>query len=230
MSFALTAASFESLDNMNSPENQKGLDNVPYSEKLQNSKQNGRRGNRTVKNRNALTGSDETTPKQHSDKLNQALKEIHSKNNTENSAENSGTEGLANFEPLGPPVSMGSTNRAENEQNQANNLPGPVQQHGGANSFDEAFSPEQYAQISQAATSEYANQYVPYFANASDNQGVQGEHSTLMEKLNYVIHMLEEQKDEKTNHITEEVVLYCFLGVFVIFVTDSFARAGKYSR
>jgi hypothetical protein len=35
---------------------------------------------------------------------------------------------------------------------------------------------------------------------------------------------------EKLDHITEELVLYCFLGVFIIFIVDSFARAGKYVR
>jgi len=52
----------------------------------------------------------------------------------------------------------------------------------------------------------------------------------LMTKLNYMIHLLEEQQDEKTENVTEELVLYLFLGVFVIFVVDSFARAGKYTR
>ena len=41
---------------------------------------------------------------------------------------------------------------------------------------------------------------------------------------------LEGQQDEKTENVTEELVLYMFLGVFVIFVVDSFARAGKYTR
>jgi hypothetical protein len=51
-----------------------------------------------------------------------------------------------------------------------------------------------------------------------------------MTKLNYMIHLLEEQQDEKTDNVTEELVLYLFLGVFVIFVVDSFARVGKYKR
>jgi len=52
----------------------------------------------------------------------------------------------------------------------------------------------------------------------------------VMKKLNYVISLLEDQQDEKTNNVTEEVVLYSFLGIFVIFIVDSFARVGKYSR
>jgi hypothetical protein len=52
----------------------------------------------------------------------------------------------------------------------------------------------------------------------------------LLQKLNYMINLLEEQQDEKTNNVTEEVVLYSFLGIFIIFVVDSFARVGKYVR
>jgi len=52
----------------------------------------------------------------------------------------------------------------------------------------------------------------------------------LMEKINYMIHILEEQQHEKTSNITEEFILYTFLGVFIIFVVDSFSRSGKYTR
>lgn len=52
----------------------------------------------------------------------------------------------------------------------------------------------------------------------------------LLKKLNYMIHLLEEQKDEKTNNVTEEVILYVFLGIFIIFIVDSFSKSGKYVR
>ena len=52
----------------------------------------------------------------------------------------------------------------------------------------------------------------------------------LLQKINYMINLLEEQQDERTNNVTEEVVLYSFLGIFIIFVVDSFARVGKYVR
>lgn len=52
----------------------------------------------------------------------------------------------------------------------------------------------------------------------------------LMEKLNYMIHLLEEQQKEPTQNIMEEFVLYGLLGVFMIYIVDSFARAGKYIR
>ncbi len=65
--------------------------------------------------------------------------------------------------------------------------------------------------------------------NANANTNFTGD-NVLLEKLNYVINLLEEQKDERTNNVTEEVVLYSFLGIFIIFITDSFARVGKYVR
>jgi hypothetical protein len=52
----------------------------------------------------------------------------------------------------------------------------------------------------------------------------------LNDRINYMIHLLEKQQDEKTGRSTEEVILYLFLGVFVIFVLDSFVKTGKYSR
>ena len=52
----------------------------------------------------------------------------------------------------------------------------------------------------------------------------------LTEKINYMIHLLEQQQVEKTANVTEEFILYILLGVFVIFTVDSFTRAGKYVR
>ena len=62
------------------------------------------------------------------------------------------------------------------------------------------------------------------------NNEVGDANQVLVDKLNYMINLLEDQQDEKTNNVTEEVVLYSFLGVFIIFVVDSFARVSKYVR
>jgi hypothetical protein len=45
-----------------------------------------------------------------------------------------------------------------------------------------------------------------------------------------MISLLEDQQDEKTNNVTEEVVLYSLWGIFIIFIADTFVRAGKYVR
>jgi hypothetical protein len=45
-----------------------------------------------------------------------------------------------------------------------------------------------------------------------------------------MIHLLEEQQNERTNNITEEFILYTLFGVFVIYVIDSFTKTGRYIR
>jgi len=73
----------------------------------------------------------------------------------------------------------------------------------------------------------------PYYNKANYNQNIVHElpsQDVLLQKLNYMITLLEEQQDEKTNNVTEEVVLYSFLGVFIIFIADTFVRVGKYVR
>lgn len=72
------------------------------------------------------------------------------------------------------------------------------------------------------------NEYVPYYTGQT-YQPVNKDQ--MMEKMNYMIHLLEEQKDEKSGSVIEELILYGFLGVFMIFMVDSFAKVGrKYTR
>ena len=75
-----------------------------------------------------------------------------------------------------------------------------------------------------------ASQYLPSVFQASSAGDTDENKDIMMQKLDRIISLLEDQHDEKTGHVTEELVLYCFLGVFIIFIVDSFARAGKYVR
>ena len=52
----------------------------------------------------------------------------------------------------------------------------------------------------------------------------------ILAKIDNILNLLEDQKMEKTSHITEELVLYLFLGIFIIYVLDSFVRVSKYIR
>ncbi len=76
----------------------------------------------------------------------------------------------------------------------------------------------------------HVNQGYYQINNASNNDTSINKEELLLKKLNYMITLLEDQQDEKTNNVTEEVVLYSFLGIFIIFVIDSFMRVGKYTR
>jgi hypothetical protein len=70
----------------------------------------------------------------------------------------------------------------------------------------------------------------PYYSTVNYSIPEEPSQDVLLKKLNYMISLLEDQQDEKTNNVTEEVVLYSFLGIFIIFIADTFVRAGKYVR
>ena len=91
---------------------------------------------------------------------------------------------------------------------------------------------ESFNQLPDTTNSEeYYRQYVPYYTNVENTSQLSGDNKNmLLEKLNYMIHLLEEQQEDKTGNVAEELILYLFLGIFVIFVVDSFARAAKYTR
>jgi hypothetical protein len=93
-------------------------------------------------------------------------------------------------------------------------------------------SQEGFGSLPKTYASDFYKQYVPYFNQPGSQSTTSNVNNRdqMLEKLNYMIHLLEDQKDEKTGHVMEEVILYSFLGVFIIFIVDSFARAGKYTR
>ena len=108
-------------------------------------------------------------------------------------------------------------------------------QNNGNNNDDSVVTRENFETLPSTYASQYYQQYVPlsYSSQQQQNQGdsgLPGSKDDLMQKMNHIIQMLEDQQDEKTGSVTEELILYCFLGVFVIFVVDSFVRAGKYVR
>ena len=75
----------------------------------------------------------------------------------------------------------------------------------------------------------------PYYSKMGIGQGQgQGQgtqyNDKVMDKINYLIHMLESDRDEKNENVIQDFMLYTFLGVFIIFVCDSFSRGGKYVR
>jgi hypothetical protein len=82
----------------------------------------------------------------------------------------------------------------------------------------------QMGQNQQQQQQQHQQQYQNKYSNPSS------EHEILLQKLNYMINLLEQNQDERTNNVTEEIVLYSFLGIFIIFIVDSFVRVGKYTR
>ena len=70
----------------------------------------------------------------------------------------------------------------------------------------------------------------PYYAKMGIGATSSPDQKKLLEKINYMIHLLELQQSEKTANVTEEFILYTFLGIFIIFIVDKFSSNGKYVR
>lgn len=166
-------------------------------------------------------------------KVNSVLNAIH------NSVVPSSESSLSDFKPLAPiapPVSVGVENTRINNPDTSNseddidlqNLNSAHMNEQASAQYYKQFMPAYQQQQSQVPTNQTQTQtqtqpQTQVHSHMKDNTNV-------IAKLNYMIHLLEEQKDERTNNVTEEVVLYSFLGIFVIFIVDSFVRVGKYVR
>lgn len=145
---------------------------------------------------------------------------------------------LGEFKPISPPeISVKGDYNDNTDMKQyipplpkfsgggaSSNILGDVKNYGANDTHSQKLS--NYSQSYNPPSS--SGSTAPYYANMGIS-GSKGD-DKLMEKINYMIHILEEQQTEKTDNITEEFLLYTFLGIFVIFVVDSFAKAGKYTR
>ena len=66
--------------------------------------------------------------------------------------------------------------------------------------------------------------------NSTNSEPKRHNNQELLDKMNKILEMFEDQKEIKTGQKNEEIVLYCFLGVFIIYIMDSFVSIGRYSR
>ena len=192
---------------------------APFSENDNNMNDNksaiDKKRNKTIKKPIRTTTSTSGSPSPHVEAM---MQRIHNKpddedNNLEDFNQEIASESSKNQQEQNqPPIQM----QMQRELQQKNMKDGPI-------------SVESFTQLPKDSTAaDYYQQYIPNYYNQM-SEPTSGNRE-LLEKLNYMIHMLEEQQNEKTGHVTEEVILYSFLGVFIIFVVDSFARAGKYIR
>jgi len=174
-------------------------------------------------------------------KVNDVLEKIHNLNQDDEDDED-------NFNPPPKPESSGvsKTIANENMSNMSNNMNQQMFRTLGRspqpNYNDTNLEMNNYTNYGDKKTiDEYYQQMIPgynptknpvnkqYYNMNNSVVDVKGD-DLLIKKLNYMISLLEDQQDERTNTVTEEVVLYSFLGIFIIFVIDSFVKVGKYTR
>lgn len=166
-----------------------------------------------------------------SERVHAMLNQLH-----EVSADNDGNR-LADFVPLGHPAVQQKkpTNTSDIPQPQMSNDSYAKPNRPLAHSSMHNVNPDD-SNVSKFSSYRYAydpskipatKAVAPYYAKMGTGKSSDDK---LMEKINYMIHLLEEQQLEKTNNVMEEFLLYTFLGVFMIYIVDGFSRAGKYIR
>ena len=189
-----------------------------------------RRKNKTFKRKEPLVSSS-------NNKVETMMKHLNLSDDNDD-----GVEGLADFNPPNNPVSSG----VERTKNSVSNMEGFQNTTEGIDNTDENYanysnsdnsdnsdndvSKEGFQEANGTYAQQYYKQFVPYYSNASNIKEGASSNPEIMEKLSYLVNLIENNNDEKVNSITEELVLYCFLGVFIIFIVDSFAKVGKYVR
>ena len=136
-------------------------------------------------------------------------------------------ESLFDFQPPENPVSASSEklNRYELDMKSS----GPTQE-GFVNDTIDDNVVENDEEIQGTYAKQYYQQYQPDRVMKEYKSLTSTPQDDTANKLNYLIQLLEDQKDQKMDNINEEMVLYSFLGIFMIYVVDSFVRVGKYVR
>jgi hypothetical protein len=181
--------------------------------------------NRTVKNR----GEKGAAPKISADNINNVLMNIH---DTTPSTD----EELGEFEPIAPPTPMRGGEEVDTDPLGRSYLMDNGDSHSSQPYSGNTPDMDKYRQYMPDYSQIYGHgietdQLTGPMGAQGGNVVIGGRGSDpILEKLNHVIHLLEEQQDDKTSHVTEEIILYFLLGVFVIFIVDSFTRLGKYTR
>ncbi len=157
-------------------------------------------------------------PKENSS-LNAIINEIHNNPSTDDNNQ------LADFKPHSLPKSAGSERIDLRNSNEIDDINVENKIFSGN---DDSVTPVSYQELKSNQAEDYYKTTVPYYSQMSSSSFTNKE--DLVNKLDKIILLLEEGRDEKTGHVSEEIILYSFIGVFMIFIVDSFARAGKYVR
>ena len=168
--------------------------------------------------RHDLAGSD-------NQRVKYALDEIHN-----NSADSEDGNNLDDFKPPPPPISSGVEKTEDRTKGKDTYRISGSPPHSIYEDSNLDMNNIKSVYGTAKKNDEYYNKVIPGYRQQSGNVSNMNENDVLLTKLNYMINLLEEQQDQKTGSVTEEVVLYSFLGIFIIFIVDSFAKTGKYVR
>jgi hypothetical protein len=129
----------------------------------------------------------------------------------------------------GPGSTMSTSTSNETSGSNSGKSPASLYSPDIPTSSNGAVSNTTYDDMPSTYANQYYKQYIPHLNQGSSEIPNQPK-GELIEKINYIIDLLEDQQDYKTNSIFEDLILYAFLGIFVIFIVDSFSKSSKYVR
>ena len=188
--------------------------------------------NRTIKNRNNSENNDNKNRER-----NRRIQKLLNDNNMNSNLTNNESDDLEDFNPPSHPAiqepkkivkenftfdkikSELLDNQQEDElQNQQQN--------------DNPVNKENFQQLPANNLQQYYEKYNAYLnsENNYNKQYMSVSNEELLKKIDNILFLLEEQRETRTNYVTEELILYVFLGIFVIYLVDSFVKVGKYIR
>ena len=119
-----------------------------------------------------------------------------------------------------------NSNNSNNNNSNNNNIDSNIDKK----NIDPPTTRESFAKLNSQYANDYYKQFSQYQGSYQIPKSSHNNNSDLLKKIDNILYLLEEQQEEKTNLVTEELILYVFLGIFVIYVLDSFVKVGKYTR
>tara|TARA_Y100000389_G_scaffold154701_1_gene155250 strand:+ start:1766 stop:2431 length:666 start_codon:yes stop_codon:yes gene_type:complete len=188
--------------------------------------------NRTIKNRNNNENNDNKNRER-----NRRIQKLLNDNNMNNNLTNNESDDLEDFNPpshpaIQEPKKIVKENftfdkiKSELLDNQQEDELENQQQN------DNPVNKENFQQLPANNLQQYYEKYNAYLnsENNYNKQYMSVSNEELLKKIDNILFLLEDQRETRTNYVTEELILYVFLGIFVIYLVDSFVKVGKYIR
>lgn len=189
--------------------------------------------NRTIKNRNNNENNDTKNRER-----NRRIQKLLNDNIMNNNLTNNESDDLEDFNPPSYPV-IQESKKIVKENFTFDNMKSELlhndqeekqRQNQGQN--DNPINKENFQQLPANNLQQYYEKYNAYLnsENNYNKQYMSVSNEELLKKIDNILFLLEDQRETRTNYVTEELILYVFLGIFVIYLVDSFVKVGKYIR
>ena len=188
--------------------------------------------NRTIKNRNNSENNDNKNRER-----NRRIQKLLNDNNMNNNLTNNESDDLEDFNPPSHP-SIQEPKKIVKENFTFDNMKSELlhnsdqEEESQKQQNDNPVNKENFQQLPANNLQQYYEKYNAYLnsENNYNKQYISVSNEELLKKVDNILFLLEEQRETRTNYVTEELILYVFLGIFVIYLVDSFVKVGKYIR